>query len=154
MELGLIAKKMCSTHTRTQELLLPHRMYLYAMLKTIWRKTYIYIYIYTSSHRHHHLVVPPARISLTLSRHSSLSFITSGRSSELHPISSRSCCMYVRAGHPAFTQSCEGVDRKTSLMSSSLLLHHCPACLVFLILIFFVMGGTWPYSWCFVRCCL
>ena len=40
-----------------------------------------------------HLVVPLARISLTLSRHSSLSFIASGRSSGLDPISSQSCCM-------------------------------------------------------------
>ena len=32
-------------------------------------------------HHHHHHVVPPARISLTISRHFSLSFIASGRSS-------------------------------------------------------------------------
>ena len=44
-------------------------------------------------HHHHHHVVPPARISLTISRHFSLSFITSGRSSGLHPVSSHSCCM-------------------------------------------------------------
>ena len=44
-------------------------------------------------HHHHHLLVPPAQISLTLSRHSSLSFIASCRSSELHPVSSQSCCM-------------------------------------------------------------
>ena len=44
-------------------------------------------------HHHHHHVVPPARISLTISRHFSLSFIASGRSSELHPVSSHSCCM-------------------------------------------------------------
>ena len=49
---------------------------------------------------HHHHVVPLARISLTLSRYFSLSFIPSGRSSGLHPISSHSCWMYVRAGHP------------------------------------------------------
>ena len=85
----------------------------------------IYIYIY-----HHHHVVPPARISLTLSRHSSLSFIASGRSSGLHPISSQSCCMCVRAGRPAFARPCVGVHRSTSLMSSSLLLQQCPACLV------------------------
>ena len=42
---------------------------------------------------HHHHVVPQARISLTLSRHSSLSFIASGRSSGLHPVSSHSSCM-------------------------------------------------------------
>ena len=28
------------------------------------------------------------------------------------------------------------------------------ACLVSLTLIVFVMGGRWPYSWCFVGCCL
>ena len=54
------------------------------------------------NHHHHHHVVPPARISLTLSLHFSLSFIASGRSSGLHPISSHSCCMYVQAGRPAF----------------------------------------------------
>ena len=47
------------------------------------------LYIY----HHHHHVVPPARISLTISRHLSLSFIASGRSSGLHPVSSHSCCM-------------------------------------------------------------
>ena len=51
---------------------------------------------------HHHHVVRPARISLTLSLHVSRSFIASGRSSGLHPVSSHSCCMYIRAGHPAF----------------------------------------------------
>ena len=40
-----------------------------------------------------HHVVPPAWISLTLSRHSSLTFIASGRSSGLHPVYSQSCCM-------------------------------------------------------------
>ena len=47
------------------------------------------------NHHHHHNVVLPAWVYLTLSCHFSLSFITSGRSSELHPISSHSCCMYV-----------------------------------------------------------
>ena len=73
---------------------------------------------------HHHLVVPPAQISLTLSRHSSQSFIASGRSSGLHPVSSQSCCMLVWAGRPAFARPCEGVHLRTSLMSSSLLLQH------------------------------
>ena len=44
-------------------------------------------------HHHHHHVAPPARISLTISRHFSLSSIASGRSSGLHPVSSHSCCM-------------------------------------------------------------
>ena len=106
-------------------------------------------------HHHHHYyhVVPLARISLTFSRHFSLPFIASGRSSGLHPLSSHSCCMYILAGHPAFTRPYAGVHCSTSLMSSSLLLQQCPACLVCLTWIVFVMGGRWPYSWCFVRCC-
>ena len=44
------------------------------------RYIYIYIYIYIYHHHHHHLALV-ARISLTLSRHSSLSFIALGRSS-------------------------------------------------------------------------
>ena len=43
--------------------------------------------------------------------------------------------------------------RSTSLMSSSLLLQQCPACLVRLTCIVFVMGGRWLYSWCLVGCC-
>ena len=40
----------------------------------------------------------------------------------------------------------------TSLMSSSLLLQQCPACLVRLTWLVFVNGGRWPYSWCLVGC--
>ena len=97
--------------------------------------------------------MPLARISLTLSRHFSLSFIASGRSSGLHSVSSHSCCMYVRAGRPAFARPYVGVHRSTSLMSSSLLLQQCLECLVRLTWIVFVMGGRWPYSWCLVGCC-
>ena len=103
---------------------------------------------------HHHLVVASARISLTLSRHPSLSFNASSRSPGLHPVSSQSCCMYVSAGRPAFARPCEGVHRSTSLMSLYLLLQQCPACLVRLTWIIFMMGGMWPYSCCFVGCCL
>ena len=106
-----------------------------------------------ASHHHHH-VVPPARISLTLSRHFSLSFIAFGRSSGLHPVSSHSCCMYVRTGRPAFAWPYAGVHRSTSLMGLFLLLQQCPACLVRLTCIVFVMGGKCPYSWCLVVCCL
>ena len=48
----------------------------------------------------------------------------------------------------------EGVHRRTSLMSSSPLLQQCPACLVRLTLIVFVMRGRWLYCCCFVGCCL
>ena len=108
--------------------------------------------LYISNYHHHH-VVDLSRISLTLSRHSSLSFIASGKSSGLHPVSSQSCCMYVRAGRPAFARPYVGVHWSTSLMSSSLLFLQCPACLVRLTWIVFVMGGRWPYSWCLVGYC-
>ena len=106
-----------------------------------------------TSHHHHHDVVLPARISLTLSRHSSLSFIASGWFSGLHPVSSQRCCISVHAGRPAFARLYEGGgggNWRTSLMSSSQLLQQCPACLVRLTLLVFVMGGRWPYSWCFM----
>ena len=94
-----------------------------------------------------------ARISLTLSSHFSLSFIASDRSSGLHPVSSQSCYMNDRAGRPAFARPYVGVHRSTFLMSSSLLLQKCPACLFRLTWKVFVMGGRWPYSWCLVGCC-
>ena len=113
----------------------------------------LYIYIYIYIYYHHHHVMPRARISLTLSRHFSLSFIASGRSSGLHPVYSHSCWMYVRAGFPDFARPYVGVHRSTSLMSSSLLLQQCPACLVRLTWIVFVMGGRWLSSWCLMGCC-
>ena len=133
-------------------------------------KEYVYVYINLlilllqsklteeifSCHRinilHHHVLLL-TQISLILSRHFSLSFIASCRSSGVHPVSSHSCWMYVRAGRPAFARPYVGVHRSTSLMSSSLLLQQCPACLVRLAWIVFVMGGRWPYSWCLVGCC-
>ena len=110
-------------------------------------------FFYHLYHHHHHHVVLVAQISLILSRHFSLSFITSGRSSGQHPASSHSCWIYVCAGCPAFARPCVGVHKCTSLMSSSLLLQQCPACLVRLTWIVFMIGGRWPYSWCLVECC-
>ncbi len=107
-------------------------------------------YIYDDDHHHH--VMPLARISQTLSRHFSLSFSASGRSSGLYSVSSYSCFMYVRAGRPAFARLYAGVHRSTLLMRSSLLLQQCPACLVRLTWIVFVMRGRWPYSWCLMGC--
>ena len=105
------------------------------------------------THHHHHHVVPLARISLTPSRHFSLSFIASGRFSGLHPVSSHSCCMFVLADCLALARPYVRVHRSTSLMSSSLLPQQGPACLARVTWIVFVMGGRWPYSWCFVECC-
>ena len=104
-------------------------------------------------HHHHHLScwqhgIFPDPLSPLL-----LSFIALGRSSGQQPVSSHSCWMYVRAGRPAFARPCVGIHKSTSLMSSSLLLQQCPACLVRLTWIVFVIGGRWPYSWCLVGCC-
>ena len=113
---------------------------------TLYYTFEILMHLPNKINHHHHLVGPPVRISLTLSRHSSRSFIASGRSSGLDPVYSLSC-MKVRAGVPAFTWPCEGVHRRT-LMSSSLLLQQCLACLFRLTLIVFMTGGRWPYSCC------
>ena len=91
-------------------------------------------------HHHHHGALS-ARISLTLSRHPSLSSIDSDK---LHPVSVQNCVNVARGGRPVFSRPCEGVHRSISLTSLSLLLQQCPACLVRLILVVFEMGGGWP----------
>ena len=50
----------------------------------------------------------------------------------------------------AFAKICEGVHWSMLHMSSSLLLQQCPACLIRLTWIVFVMDGNWPYSCCTV----
>ena len=57
----------------------------------------------------------------------SLSFIASGRFSGLHSVSSLSC-WYVCSSWPSCF--CTAICGGTSVMSSSLLLQQCPACLV------------------------
>ena len=105
-------------------------------------------------HHHHHHVVLLARISQILSRQPSLSSIAPRRSSRLPPVSAQSCCIKVLAGRSTFVRPCEGVHTSIWLMSLSLLLQKCPACLVRLTWIVFVMGCRWPYSCYFVECCL
>ena len=83
----------------------------------------------------------------------SLSSIFPEKSSMLYSVSIQSCCINVLDGRPAFICSCEGVQRSMSL-TSSLLLQQCPACLVRLIWIVFVMSSWWLYSCCFLGCCL
>ena len=95
------------------------------------------LYYYYNDHHHH--VVRLARISQTLFLHVSLSFIPYGRCSGLHPVSSHSWCMYVRAGRPAFDWRYAGVHRSTSLTISSLLLQQCPA---------FIRSERWNISNC------
>ena len=122
---------------------------LYTVIKG-YRYTNLYKYTSLSSSS---LCAASTDIPDPLSLHVSLSFIASGRSSALHPVSSHSCCMNVRAGHPAFDWPYAGVHRSTSLTISSLLLQQCPACLVRLACIVFVIGCRWPYSWRLVGCC-
>ena len=116
-------------------------VYMVILNPSSFSATVLYTYIYTHIYiYHHHHVVWLARISLTLSLHVSLSFIASGRSSRSHPVSSHICCMYVRAGRPAFEWPYAGVHRSTSFTILSLLLQQCPACLVHLACIVFVTG--------------
>ena len=151
--LSLYSNARAPTHTHTHTHLyiyryvcvcvcLSMRMHIYTLRYLyIYMCVCVYKYIYMHMHHHHHHhVVLLARISLTLSRHFSLSFIAFGRSSGLHSVSSHSCCMYIRAGRPAFAWSYAGVHRSTSLMSSPLLLQQCPACLFRLTCIVFVMA--------------
>ena len=116
------------------------------------RFTFHVTQLYLSTCHPHHVTLL-ARISLTLSRHSSLSSIAPGRSSRQHPVSAQSYCRYILAG-PTFARLCEGLHRSTSLMSSSLLLQQCPAYLVRFTCMVFVMCSRWSYSCCFEGCCV
>ena len=90
--------------------------------------------------------MPPARISLTFS---SLPAGPQGYTPYPHRATVCRCELVTLP----FLGHVVGVHWSTWLMSSSLLLQQCPACLVRQTLIVFVMGGRWPYSCCFVGCC-
>ena len=104
-------------------------------------------------HIHNHVVLLE-RISLTLPCHPSLSSIASGWSYRPHPVSAHSCGGKVLAGYPIHARPCAGIQKRTSLMSSSLLLHQCLACLVCRTGMVLVMGGRWRNSCSFVGCFL
>ena len=89
----------------------------------------------------------------SLSCHTSLSSIAPGRSFRLHLVFAQSWCKSVLSGWSTLTCPCAGVHKKMFLMSSSLLLQQCPACLVCLTWVVCKMGGKWPYSFCFVGRC-
>ena len=80
-------------------------------------------------------------LCLSLSRHSSLSSISSGRSSRLHPVSVPSFWRIVLVDRPTLARPCVGVHRRTSCMSCSSYLN------------VLEMGSRWPYNSCFVACC-
>ena len=105
-------------------------------------------------HHHHHLT-PSAWISPNPFPHSSLSSFASGRLK----IQATSCIcteplylgsIWLTCLWSSMWKGSTGVCH----MSSSLLLQQCPACLVRLTWIVFVMGGNWPYSYCFLGRCL
>ena len=78
--------------------------------------------------------MPLTRISLNLSRHSSLTFIAPSRSSGLHPVSSKSCCMYVQYSNPnpyPFANQLECIDFLTP-PTPLIIPHRLPAFLEYL----------------------
>ena len=105
-----------------------------------WNRT---VLTFKLHHHHHHHVTLPARISLTLSRHTSLSSIAPGGLQGYILYRHRAAVYSFFAGRPAFARPCEGVHWSISLMSSSLLLQQRLACLVGLTWIVFVMGCRW-----------
>ena len=60
-------------------------------LRFSWNVNHLLAFKFINFSIHHHHIALVARISLTLSRHSSLSFIALGRSSGQQPVSSNSC---------------------------------------------------------------
>ena len=124
-------------------------IYIYIYIYTIEIYIYIYIYIYNGMYiyipiiyHHHHRRAASTDILDTLS--------------PLLPIVHRFWLVLEATsriltelpyGRPAFARPCEGVHRRTSLMSSFPYLQQCPGCLVRLTLLVFVMGDRWPYSW-------
>ena len=112
------------------------------------KNVYIYIYIYISSSHAASMDIPdpPSPLLPIVHRLWQVFRATSRILTELLYVCSRwlSC----------FCSAICRVHRSTSLMSSYLALQQCSACLFHLAWIVFVMGGRWPYSWCFVGCCL
>ena len=97
-------------------------------------------------HHHHHQVALTAQsyltLSLSLSRHLSLSFIVSSRSFRLHPMSAQSL---VVAGRPTLASLLRSrVHNRTSLISSSQHLQRCSISLVRLTSMVYKMGGRCP----------
>ena len=100
-------------------------------------------------HHHHHHVLLLVWISLTLSLSP---FI-------YHPSLPVGLLDYIMWPYRAFVDKFQlvvkhlCVHRRTSRLSSSLLLHQYPACLVGLIWMVLEIGGRLLYSCCFVTCC-
>ena len=113
----------------------------------IYSFLYIYIYIYII------IKCIETQSSLTLSCHPSLSSITRGRSSRLHLVFAQSWYMKATTDQPTLAHLFVGVHKRTLLMSLSLLLKQCSACLILLTWMVYEMEGKWLCSCCFVECC-
>ena len=135
------------------------------MLYTYWWLTWMYFYIafylqsYLSSSTKHLANIIIIHIMSWHQRGYPWPSLTTISYRPLLPVSLQGYIPYryrvaVWAGCPAFARLWERVHKNISLMSLSLLLQQCPSCLVRQILIVFVMSGRWPYSCCFVGCCL
>ena len=98
---------------------------------------------------HHHHVMPLARISPTLSHHSSLLSIAFGKSFTLYPVSIQSCL----ASRPTPTLPYDGGPQENTNYEFDFTPLVGLACLVRLVWMIWEMGGRWPYSCCFVGCC-
>ena len=79
-------------------------------------------------------------------------FIRPNHASLLAGLQNNIQCPY-SAGRPTLARSCVGVHRRTSLMSSSLLLQLCPTSRVCLTWIVFEIVGRWPNNCCFIGFC-
>ena len=88
----------------------------------------------------------PDSLSLDLS----LSSIAPDRFSILHPVSAQSWYKWALVGRFTLAHPRVGVHQRTLLISLSLLLQQCLACIVRLIWVVLTMGGKWSYSHCFV----
>ena len=120
------------------------------------KKIQSFIFLFSVSHCYllHHHEAPPAQNSLTLSCHPSLSSIAPGRSSRLHPYISTELLYIGSSWWSCFCLFLWRGPQEHVAYELYLLLHQCPACLVRLTWIVFVMGGWWLHSCYFVRCCL
>ena len=121
--------------------------HIHIYLATIVDDMYIYVYIYIIIIMPHHqhgypwpsLATPPYRPLLRAGLQGYISYRNRA-----------AVYRFELVGLPLLVH----VKGSTGVHHSSLLLQQCPICLVRLIFIVFVMGCKWPYSCCFVGCCL
>ena len=129
-----------------------HVYYIFIILYK-YMHAYIYIYIYIiiiiNSRRQSRVL----QLSLSLSHHLSLLFITHCRSSRLHPESALSWNMSVFTDWLTLVCLCSGNHRRTSLVSLSSLIHKCLECFFPITWIVYIKGAKWTYICYFMLYC-